>query len=73
MTSDMTCNYIDIYRVKLICSFNVLYDNQLKEAFCWKNTQTLIKQDHQIKGTSLKFLEYQLHFIQAYQFINLSN
>ena len=52
--------------------FNVSDDEELKLAFNWKNTQPLLKRDHQLKGTKFIFLEYQLQFIKAYQFIKLN-
>ena len=43
------------------------------KAFALKNTQPLLKQDHQQKGTKFNFLDYHLQFIRAYQFINLND
>ena len=51
--------------------FDVSKVEELKEAFNWKNTQPLLKQDHQQKGTKFNTLDYQLQFIKAYQFIKL--
>ena len=68
MTPDMTWDNIEIDQVKLICMFDLTKDAELKEAFCRKNTQTLLKQDHLHKGTKFNFLDYQLQFIKAYQF-----
>ena len=51
--------------------FDVSKDEELKLAFSWKKTQPLFKNDHQQKGIKIKFLQYQLHFLKAYQFINL--
>ena len=47
-------------------------EEELKEAFSWKNTQALLKKDHQQKGTKFNFLDYQLQFIKAYQFVKLN-
>ena len=44
----------------------------LGEAFEWKNIQPLLKHDHQRKGTQFNFLDCQLQFIEAYQFIKLN-
>ena len=52
--------------------FDVTKDEELKEAFKWRNTQSLLKQDHLQKGIKLNFLDYQLQFIKAYQFIKLN-
>ena len=64
MTSEMTWENIEIDHVKPICLFDVSKDGELKEAFNCKNTQLLLKQDHQQKGTKFNFLEYQLQFIK---------
>ena len=72
MTPDMTWDNIEIDHVKPICMFDVSKDGELKEAFSRKNTQPLLKQDHQLKGIKFNFLEYQLQFIEAYQFLKLN-
>ena len=56
MTPGMKWTIIEIDHVKPICMFDVSKDDELKEAFCWKNTQTLLRQDHLHKGTKLNFL-----------------
>ena len=71
-TPEMNWSNIEIDHVKPICMFDVTKDEQLKEAFSWKNTQPLLKKDHQLKGTKFNFLDYQLQFIKAYQFIKLN-
>ena len=53
--------------------FGVSKDKELKEAFNWKNTQPLLKQDHQHKGKKFNFLDYQLQFSKAYQFLKLND
>ena len=50
MTSDMTWENIEIDHVKPICLFDVSKDDELREAFNWKNTQPLLKEVHQQKG-----------------------
>ena len=65
-TPEMNWSNIEIDHVKPICMFDVTKAEQLKEAFFWKNTQTLLKQDHQKKGTKFNFLDYQLQFIKAF-------
>ena len=72
MTPEMNWSNIEIDHVKPICLFDISDDEQLKEAFNWKNTQPLLKQDHLQNGTKFIFLDYQLQFIKAYQFIKLN-
>ena len=72
MTPDMTWYNIEIDHVKPICLFDVTKDEELKEAFNWKNTQPILKEVHFQKGTQFIFLDYQLQFIKAYQFIKLN-
>ena len=72
MTPDMTWDNIEIDHVKAICLFDLSKEEKFREAFCWKNTQPLVKHDHQQKGTKFNFLDYQLQFIKAYQFIKLN-
>ena len=71
-TPEMNWSNIEIDHVKPICMFDVSNDEQLKEAFSWKNTQPLLKQDHKLKGTKFNFLDYQLQFIKAYQFLKIN-
>ena len=71
-TSDMNWSNIEIDHVKPICMFDVTKDNELREALNWKNTQPLLKHDHQQKGIKFNFLDYQLQFIKAYQFLKLN-
>ena len=72
MTPEMTWSNIEIDHVKAICLFDLSKDEELREAFNWKNTQPLLRKDHQLKGTKFNFLDYQLQFIKAYQFIKLN-
>ena len=60
---------IEIDHVKPICLFDVSKDVELGEAFSWQNTQPLLKHGHQKKGIKFNFLDYQLQFIKAYQFL----
>ena len=71
-TPEMTWDNIEIDDVKAICLFDISDDEQLKEAFNWKNTQPLLKHDHQQKGIKFNFLDYQLQFIKAYQFLKIN-
>ena len=73
MTPEMNWSKIEIDHVKPICLFDISKDEELREAFNWKNTQPLLKHDHQQKGIKFNFLDYQLQFIRAYQFIKLND
>ena len=72
MTPDMNWSNTQIDHVKPICMFDVSKEEELKEAFNWKNTLPLLKQDHQLKGIKFNFLDYQLQFVKAYQIIKLN-
>ena len=72
MTPEMKWSNIEIDHVKPICMFDVTKDFELKEAFSWKNTQPLLKQDHRQKGVKFNFLDYKLEFIKAYQFLKIN-
>ena len=69
ITPEMKWSNIEIDHVKPICMFDLAKDEELKEAFNWKNTQPLLKEVHQQKGTKFNFLDCQLQLIKAYQFI----
>ena len=72
-TTDILGMDIDLYRKWIsICMFDVSSDEQLKEAFSWKNTQPLLKHDHHRKGIKFNFSDYQLQFFEAYRFIKLN-
>ena len=68
----MNWSNIEFDHVKPICLFDVSKDEELKEAFSWKNTQPLLKHYHKLKGTKFNFLVYQLQFIEACQFLKLN-
>ena len=55
MTPDMTWDNIEIDHVRPISLFDISDDEQLKEAFNWRNTQTLIKEIHQKRVLSIIF------------------
>ena len=57
MTPNMTWDNTEIDHVQAICLFDVSIDEKLGEPFNWKNTQPLLKQDHQHQGTKYKFLD----------------
>ena len=71
-TPEMNWSNIEIDHVKPICMFDVSKDEELKEAFNWKNTQPLLKKIHLKKGIKFNFLDYQNQFIKAYQFLELN-
>ena len=65
----MTWDNIEIDHVKAICPFDVSDDEELSEAFNWKNLLSPYSNKIIKKGTKFNFLDYQLQFIKAYQFI----
>ena len=73
ITPEMNWTNIELDHVKPFCMFDVSDNEQLKEAFSWKNTQPLLKRDHHQKGTKFKLLYCQLQFIEAYQFIKIND
>ena len=72
MTPDMTWDNIEIDHVKPIYMFDISKEEELRDAFSWKNTQPLLKEVHQEKGIKFNFLDYPLQFIKAYQFLKLN-
>ena len=50
-TPELNWSNFEIDHVKAICMFDVSKDEELREAFNWKNTQLLLKNDQQKKGT----------------------
>ena len=71
-TPEMILSNIELNHVKPFCMFDVPKDEELKEAFNWRNTQPLLKQGHQLEGTKFSFLDYQLQFIKTYRFIKIN-
>ena len=67
LTPEMNLSNIEIDHVKPICMFDVTKDEKFGETFCWKNTQSLLKKDHQYKVPKFYLLDYQLHFVKSYQ------
>ena len=72
MSPEMNWSKIEIDHFKPIRLFDVSKDEELREAFNWKNTKPLSKQAHVHKGTKFNFLDYRLQFIKAYQFLKLN-
>ena len=50
MTPEMNWSCIENDHVKAICMFDLSKDQVLNEALSWKNTEHLLKHDHQLKG-----------------------
>ena len=73
MTPEMNWSNIHIDHVKPISSFDISNEDELLEAFNWKNTQPLLKKDNLRKGCKYNELDYRLQFIKAYEFINSNN
>ena len=71
-TPEMNWSNTEVDHKKPICMFDVSKDEELREAFDWKTTQTLLKHDHQQKGINFNFLDYQLQFIKPYQFLKIN-
>ena len=72
MTPDMNWTNIHIDHVKPISSFNVVNEDEFLEAFNWKNTQPLLKEDNLRKGIKYNELDYQLQFTKADEFLKLN-
>ena len=67
MTPDMNWSNIHLDHVKAICLFDVSKDEELKEAFDWRNTMPLLKEDNLRNGSKYNELDCRLPFIKAYQ------
>ena len=57
MASDITWDNFGIDHVKPICMFDISIEEELKDAFNWKNTQPLSKQDLQQKRSNYMFFK----------------
>ena len=73
MTPEINWSNIEIDLVKAICLFDVSKHEDLRQAFNWENNQPLLKRVHQRKRIKFKFLDYQLQFIKANQFLKLND
>ena len=71
-TREMNWSNKDLDHVKAIRTFDLSKDEELRECFKWKNTQPLLKQDHQHKRTKFNFLDDQLQIFKAYHFLKLN-
>ena len=56
----MNWSNIEVNNLKPLCMFDVSKDEELNEAFNWKNTQALLKEVHSQKGVKFKLSVYQL-------------
>ena len=72
MAPDMTWENIEIDHVRPISSFDISDDEQLKEAFNWRNTHPFLEESHQKKGIMYNFLDYKLQFIKTCQFLKIN-
>ena len=50
----------------------VSVDEDLKLAFNWRNTQTLLKEVHSQRSGKFGFFNYHLQFFKTYQFLKLN-
>ena len=71
MTPEMIFDIIHIDHVKPISSFDISNDNELLEAFNWRNTQPLLKQDNRRKSNKFNEKDYNNQFIKARQLIKV--
>ena len=71
MTLDINWSKIKIDHVIPTCLFDISKGEEEREAFIWKNTQHLSKDDHQHKETKFVFLAYRLQIMKSYQIIKL--
>ena len=73
VTPEMNWFNIEIDHVKPFCLFVVSINEGVKQELFRKNIQTFLNKDHQYKGTKFSFLDYQLLFIKAYQFLRIND
>ena len=72
MTPEINWRNIEMDHVKPISSFYKSNIEELQKVFNWKNTKPLLKEILSRKGTKNIFLDYQLPFPKAYQFIKFN-
>ena len=70
-TPEMNWSNMEIDHVRSVCMSRVSKDKEITEGFNRKNTQPILEKDLHHKRTKFSFLDYQLQFIRAYQFIKL--
>ena len=71
-TTEMNWTKVEMDHAKAICLFDVSKNEELKEAFTWRNTQPLLKHDHHLVRTKFNLLDCQLQFNKAYQFLKIN-
>ena len=69
MTPETNCTKFEIDHVKPIRMFDI---SKNEKAFIWKNAQPILKEVHPQKEIKVNFLDNQLQFFKAYQFIKLN-
>ena len=72
MTPEMNRSNIQIDHIKPISSFDVSKEDELLEAFNWRNTQPLLEEGNLRKGTKYNELDSQLQFTKADEFLKLN-
>ena len=72
MTPNMNWSNIHIDHINPISSFDVSNEDELLDAFNWKNTQPLLKEHNLRKSTKYNELDYQLQFTKADEFLKLN-
>ena len=60
MTPEVNWSKIEVENVRPICLCDISKNEKLKNLFNWINTQPLLEENHQQKGTNYNFLEYRL-------------
>ena len=61
----MNWSTVEIDHVKPISMFDASDDEELKFAFNWKNTQTLLEEIHSKKDVKINLLDCQKQFTKA--------
>ena len=59
----------EIDHVKPLTAFNLQNENELYEAFNWKNTRLISRHENRIKHTSYNESDYQLQLTKAERFL----
>ena len=72
MKPEMNWFNFHIDHVRPISSFDVSKEDEFLEAFSWKNSQPLLKEDNIRKGNKYIELDYQLEFTKADEFLKLN-
>ena len=70
-TPEFNWKVIEVDHVRPIRSFDIPNNEELLEAFNWKNTEPLLKEIISTRELNPTLKDSKLQFIQAYQFIKL--